>query len=640
MSASTPPAIGVVGAPDVAAALTEIGLKVYTGATFRTAAAAIIQQLNQGQPFPIVVETLNEVAFDRWVATAHQRSNGQVILLPTNPDVDLVSNEYLQGVPTLPLPATVNDLLVRLGGAPAISPAGQTVIQAESAAPEPVAEYVAPAPVAAPAAAVVVPDISDPLATAPAVGQPLPQQVVPAVPDPFPAPAVTDPFPVPTVTDAFPTEAPAPAIADPFVQAAQTPSFPVPDITDPFAQAAAPQVPTLTDPFAGSAPAAPVFDPTAGFPSPVAQPEFPAPTPVATPEPFVAPAPVAQPEPVVAPEPAQQFPGQAQPFVAPEPVAAQAPAWGAQPTWSPEPAPAPAPATADFFGGAGAAGSHCKILFSVAAKGGVGKTTQTLMYGQTAGMAGLRVLVIDGNRDQGDINASLRVEKTGLPTILHAINHGPEAAIVTKDQLNAVRAAGKQQIEFDVVFAPHREFAGPQYASAEVYASVLSYAKPRYDLIVLDTQIVEAQKSDLFEGFIIPELRAGAWSAGIAQYNYAAVRNAFAAFDELNKLGVGRDRSLVLASKWPADDADPAKFQEKFGQYGTFVGFLAEDASINRHMSSGNILTGSPAVAEVNKAVLYHVTGNPAFAPSSAPAAQGKGKAAAKPKRSLFGGRR
>jgi len=715
MSATPTPVIGVAGVPAVASALREIGFEVVTGSTFRESAIAIATRL-KSDSFHLVVESLHEPGFQKWVQMHHAKSLG-VVLLPTDPSVDL--GDLIADVPRLPLPATVNDLLIRLGHSPALSPAGEFVIAGLDAAapfdgaaqtpapsadpfpaapvapsdpfaavPAPAAGSAAPvsdpfaqvptvadpfsrAPAAAPEPVVQAPRVSDPFAQPEPVSDPLPHPE--PVSEPFPQSAAVDPFqamldaagattpaPVPTPTPQ-PAPAPEPAAApDAFAAmlaaAGATAPSPAEPEAPPFAPApqpnpVAPAAPAVADPFAGSAISG--DDTPDQFQQMLAQATggaHPTVAPAPAPQPFT-PAPAPQPVELPTPAPRQYATPAPAPF---EPAVQQyAPAPTPhieQPSQQYAPAPAPAPQQAaapapwenvrptstapdaDFFATDAFSAGGCQVIFSVAGKGGAGKTTQTLMYAQTAGLAGMRVLVIDANRDQGDIGSSLRIEKAGLPTVLQSIYGRPEDAVVTKAQINAVRPTASKDIEFDVVLAPPREYAGDTYASADVYSRLLSWAKQKYQLVIVDTQIVEASKSELHLGFIIPELRSGAWCAGIALYDYSAIRNAFAVFDELAALGVTPQRTLVIATRWAEQDADTDKFVSQFGHYGTFVGFVADDPNVHAQKSIGNLLVGSPAVAPAVKALLYRVTGNPVFAPDPEPTK--------KKRRGLFGGRK
>lgn len=693
MSATPTHVVGVAGAPAVAAALREIGFTVVTGKTFRDAAIAIAAQLKQSSIY-VVVETMSEPGFTPWVLATHSKSAG-VILLPTNADVDLTGQ--LAGVPQLSLPSTVNELLVLMGSAPALAAAGATVIEGAGSAPALTpAPAPAPAPIAVPAPALVpapapAPVVIDPFAAMLAeAGAPVPGHTPPPVTDPFatPVPEVSDPFAEaaettdgPVVVDPFlapssfeemlaaaepatPSAEVAPAVAfgtpNPLPQAAPAPAY------DPYAAAGITGVDNhtpATDPFLDAIaqhrtviaqpPVAPaveqVFEPAPSAheipAAPIQAPSSPVidqPAPV-TPEPFTpAPTPQVHTADVDADgQPSSEFIRKVLARREVRPNSAQASPFPQQR----EPVvPAAQPDFGAFFGGPGISAGGCQVIISLAGKGGAGKTTQTLMYGQTAGDAGLRVLVIDANRDQGDIGTSLRIEKAGFPTILAAVNGSPADAIIAKARINEARPAAAQDIAFDVVLAPPREFAGPRYASAQVYARLLDYAKSRYELVVIDTQIVEAQKSDLHTGFIIPELRSGAWSAGIALYDYSAIRNAFAVFDELAALGVTPQRTLVLATRWPEKDSDAERFTSQFGQFGTFMGFVGDDPNVNAQKSVGNLLVGSPAVAPVVRTLLHRVTGNAVFAPIEDTGRRKKHKDPSPPpkkeRRGLFGGRR
>lgn len=716
MSATPPSVIGVAGVPEVAAALREIGHTVITGNTFREAAIAIAAH-QKHSPIPVVVEAVNEPGFTPWVLNQHSKYL-DVILLPTSADADL--GGALAGVPQLPLPATVNDLLVALGASPALADAGEVRISGPAAAHAPaqdVAPALAPVPTAGPVddfaalmaqagagsdqtggasrepAAEAPVEVSDPFASTPAVSDPFEEMLASAtapavhVHEDGPAPHSQPDEPATPVElgVANPSTPAIPTVVDPYDASGITGEAPTADdflssialiaAADEVPAAAAPTgtpvepvtIPAVVEPLMAEPAVIPtVIEPLTPAPAePMAQPE-PLPVPAVIPavaEPVVpAPLPVPQvipqvaeplPQPVVHAAPAQVVPApapdQSSEFIRQvlarrevRPVTAP---HDQVPLWQQTPAFAAAPADAGgFFSVPGISAGGCQVIISLAGKGGAGKTTQSLMYAQTAGAAGLRVLLIDANRDQGDIGTSLRIEKVGFPTVLHSIQGLPGDAIISKDQINAARPASAKDITFDVVLAPPREFAGPRYASAQVYAKLLAYAKSRYDIVVIDTQIVEAQKSDLHTGFIIPELRSGAWSAGIALYDYSAIRNAFAVFDELAALGVTPQRTLVVATRWPESETDHERFVSQFGQYGTFVGFVGDDPNVNAQKSVGNLLIESPAVSPVVRTLLHRVTNHAAFAPVEETGRRRRGKAATAPakneRRGLFGGRR
>lgn len=170
MSATPETTVGVAGAPEVAAALREIGYTVITGKTFREAAIAIAAQLSKA-PIPVVVETLTEAGFTPWVSKTHTRSSG-VILLPTNDAVDLTGE--LARIPQLTLPATVNDLLVKMDAAPALADAGEVRIEGPAAP--------AVATVAAPVAAAPVVPVAPPVDSFAAMMAEASGDVAPAAP--------------------------------------------------------------------------------------------------------------------------------------------------------------------------------------------------------------------------------------------------------------------------------------------------------------------------------------------------------------------------------------------------------------------------------------------------------------------------
>ncbi|SDH34705.1 hypothetical protein [Microbacterium sp. 77mftsu3.1] len=670
MSATPSPTVGVVGAPDVAAALREIGYTVITGDTFRATAIAIANALKQSK-FHVVVETMTEPGLSPWVAVQHTKSLG-VILLPTDPSV---IGPQIQSVPQLALPAKVNDLLVMMGDAPAMADAGERVIAAGiSTAQAPVAPAPQPAPVVS----------ADPFESliAQASGSGVPAPASPVAPI---APVVSDPFDVAApaaVTDPFE----APAVSDPFdAVAAPDPLAVVADVTDPFdgrddftsmlAQAtlpdATPGVEVAADAPQLGAPnpvaeraEAPVFDPfaaesitgadegaPAGDPDVLAAflggaAELPLLAVEPAPEQVTEAAPVevtaedpAAPEAtddifelargLVATEKPKSFAGllrrrrqvAEQPETT-EPAAADVP----EPEEPPAPAAAPvtvpevismAPAAVDALDVAdlmfsvpaaeAAPATPPRELFFCAATGGAGTTTLALLTAQTAAVAGLRVLLIDANSQQGDIASALRVSRAGFPAVGKAEVGN---LIVSAAQLNAARPASAPDVAFDVILAPARGEVA--VAASSAYRAAIADARQAYDLIVVDSPVLVGS-GEFERELILPAVTDGAWAAGLVVHDYSAIAATRSTFAALNARGLPAERTVMLGSRWPARDRNAEQFTAMFGAYGMHAGFAFDDPNVSAQKSAGNLLVGSRALAPALAALLRQVTGKDVF---------------------------
>nr|WP_237399601.1 AAA family ATPase [Rathayibacter iranicus] len=351
-----------------------------------------------------------------------------------------------------------------------------------------------------------------------------------------------------------------------------------------------------------------------------------------TPVPQAAPTPEPVPSPQVVPTP--------QPAPTPEPVA---PAWQPElarqyePTPPYEPAPQTAPATIataddedenedDIFAAPvtpsgnlrvqrtsdGTAGGE--VIFVFAGKGGVGKSTTTLMLATTAAEAGKRVIVIDANPGQADVQINMRLKVGAVPTIWDAVrSRDPATAIVTPGIYNAHRPR-LAPLSFAVVLGPPAEHASPEHVSAEAYAAVLDYARTQADLVIVDTQTDEAHKTALFERFVIPTMVSGAWTVAIVNDSRAGVDNLLSRLGELARRGVTNARTLVLASMYETfDERTQQGITRKYGQFGTFVGSAGLDSAVRAQMNVGVLLHDSPSIAPAINAILSRVTGDPVF---------------------------
>lgn len=252
------------------------------------------------------------------------------------------------------------------------------------------------------------------------------------------------------------------------------------------------------------------------------------------------------------------------------------------------------------------------VAFSLAGKGGVGKSTNALLMAWTAAAAGQTVVLIDANRGQADLRKFLRLpKKANLPTVYDAVHADPSEAILRPDEFAEFRRkAGLDVPDFGLVLGPPPDVAGE--VTASVYGKVIDHARSIADLVVVDTQIVEAQGvlTDLWAELFVPLLREGAWQIGIADESRAGVDNLLDRLREFQNMGVPNAHTLIVASKYEQfDEEDAAYFRKSFGRFGTFIGATEFDASFADQMNMGRLLTDSPAVAPTTLQTLLHITG-------------------------------
>lgn len=260
------------------------------------------------------------------------------------------------------------------------------------------------------------------------------------------------------------------------------------------------------------------------------------------------------------------------------------------------------------------------VAFVISGKGGVGKSGTALQLGNEAAAisreAGspLRVTVIDGNRGQGDLRGYLWIpDDAVLPTIYDAIAKGPEAALVTPNQYGPYRQKHQLAVpDFAIVLTPPPQFATPTHTPASVYLDVITYAREVSDLVIVDTQVLEAQKTDLWLHAFLPILLGpGAWLLALANETAPALNNLRNRLTELvGDHGMSKAHTLLMATMFSEfADEDHLRFAHKLGSLGQVVGATANDPEIREAFNTGRIDTRFEATAPALRIVLNHVTG-------------------------------
>lgn len=621
---------GVIALPDLASALSETDMDIYcSDGTFRSDAKEVEKTVARGVPLFILSSDVAQPGLHPWLNK--QAGNGVPVAL-----LRMGGAVVVPGSLSIDLPVTVDELLATLGQPAAGGATGLLVVGADGTVTAPAQQ--APAPVA-------VDDWDD----EPVLSQP--RVLAPAPWAEASAPIQAAPVAVDSSWDDDELEA-APVIVQP---------EPVPPAESaPWIQQAPPQ-PEPAAWLAQQAPPQPESQPQASAPwlaQPATEQSAPAswnqppPPPPAVEQPATASAPwqQQQPPPTQAPQQWQQqappaAPQQWQQAPAPAPAPAHQQAPPAPPMWQ---QPAPAAADQDVYGGFDMADALAPavdnmpvarrtgpgfVVVCLAGKGGVGKSLMAKAIAEAASDGGLSVALIDANRGQGDQAKYLRLAPgASLPTIFDfaAGSARIEDVFLTPEIVNASRHPAAMRtaapVKYSVVLAPPAHLADPDVVTTAKYNQVVAYAKAHFDMVVLDTQIVEAtDTSGLIDGMVIPLALAGAWSIGVTDSSRPGLENLkerLAAF-----VGAGADPSRILIAPNqlnPATKVDFSQMAQSFAGLGTYMGHIVMDPRVENAMNQAASLTALSTLAPMLNLLCFRITGLPAFDPQLTEAAPAK----------------
>lgn len=283
------------------------------------------------------------------------------------------------------------------------------------------------------------------------------------------------------------------------------------------------------------------------------------------------------------------------------------------------PAPAHRPATAH----AASRGVGGEVIVSWAAKGGVGKSTNAVALAQRAASTGLRVILIDSNFGQGDLRTILRLGSTTLPSVYQACASGSlRDGLLDPETITAARAAHLSPIGFAAVLAPPAHLAEDGTVTAAGYLNLVHQARQMADVVVVDTQIIEAQDATGMRcQFVEPLLREGAWGLGITDLSAMGVSNLINRMREFAGAGISRDRQMTVMNRIPTDaNYNGAGVAGSLGEHATYLGGVYADTTIPEAVNTGENPADLPALAPMLDTVLRRVTGDSSFDNTTLPA--------------------
>jgi cellulose biosynthesis protein BcsQ len=171
------------------------------------------------------------------------------------------------------------------------------------------------------------------------------------------------------------------------------------------------------------------------------------------------------------------------------------------------------------------------VVCVFAGKGGVGKSTTAISLAERAATSvpGLRVIVVDANRGQGDVRTFLKLDDAAIPSIYDAaVSRNPEVfrdVLINPKRLSSYRI-DRSPLHVGVILSPEKDQSDPSVVTSQIYAKAIEYARTKADMVFVDTQIIESfDTSGLIDDVIVPLFLDGAWGLGLSDTSTPGVQN-------------------------------------------------------------------------------------------------------------------
>lgn len=275
--------------------------------------------------------------------------------------------------------------------------------------------------------------------------------------------------------------------------------------------------------------------------------------------------------------------------------------------------------------------SKGKVLIVMAAKGGVAKTTTSRLTAQRAAAKGLRTVLVDGNGGQDGQRKMLRLPDSALPSIYdYAVGASSwRDVVITPEAMNSLRPARLDPALFAAVLAPPSNLADHAVVTPAVYADMVEQLRTTADLVVVDTQMVEAPQlrdPGSFASRFIVHLAANSGANIMALFDnnresygllFGVDRDAVGVLAQMMSMGVPRESIALACSLFDTSNQfDPDFFRTLTAPFGFLMGHMTKSADLEGRMNAGAIEADHPSVVAAIDATLRFVTGNPVFDPA------------------------
>ena len=255
-----------------------------------------------------------------------------------------------------------------------------------------------------------------------------------------------------------------------------------------------------------------------------------------------------------------------------------------------------------------------ELVIVSSGRGGGGKSTTALGLADKAAKAELSCIVIDANRGQPDVRIYMAIPRSApVPTIYdaHATQDVTAAFMFPGDYATYRSAQGLNTPDFGLVLGPRSaQQADQKYSSPRVYGDVIDHARTLADVVIVDTQMMEQEPSDLWRHLFIPLLRADAWLVAVTDDSPPGRSNLEERLRALREDGVESGRTMVLASHYAAyTDRDEAQLNQIYSGLGSVIGHTDYDEKYRQMTHDGHLDSSNPAVSPALNAILSRVTG-------------------------------
>ena len=272
------------------------------------------------------------------------------------------------------------------------------------------------------------------------------------------------------------------------------------------------------------------------------------------------------------------------------------------------------------------------VIVVMAGKGGVGKTTLSILLAQRAARigSGMKVVLVDGNLGQPDATKFLRLREADTPSMLDmAMGRSALDVVISPRRLASLRPSGMEMPLFGVVLAPH-DGSDPNVDQSVVtpghYADLVARLRKHdgVDLVIVDTQIMESvDSSGMVTDFVIPILADQSRSAlavAVSDLTLPSGRNLMARVRDLVLRCVpsGRIRVVLNGAK-DTSAANAAKMLDSISTGFQSAGIIDNDDRIANGMALGSFPHDTPSLARVLDGLLYAATGQSEFDPEQHP---------------------